>query len=45
METVGDRLSRRHIGRECRGFRVVEIQHHRLCLGNESAEKAAQLVQ
>ena len=47
-ETVGDRrlpISRRHVGRECRGFRVVEIQHHRLRLGDESAEKGAQLVE
>ena len=44
-KTVGDRLSRFHLGRECRGFRVVEIQHHRLRLGDEFAEKGAQFVQ
>src|SRR5262245_18354619 len=43
IQTVCDRLSRLQAGQECRGFCVVEIQHHRLRLGNEIAEKGAQL--
>src|SRR5262245_36995808 len=38
-QTVCDRLSRPQTDQECRGFCVIEIQHHRLRLGNEIAEK------
>ena len=45
IQTVGHRLSGLRIGRQRRGFRIVEIQHHRLRLGDEAAEQGAQLVQ
>src|SRR4249919_3548956 len=45
IQTVCDRLPRLQTDQECRGFCVIEIQHHRLRLGNEIAEKGAQLVQ
>src|SRR5215813_2302874 len=44
-QTVADRLPRLQIDQERRGFCVIEIQHHGLRLGNEAAEKGAQLVQ
>ena len=45
IQAVGHRLSGLQLGRERRGFRVVEIEHHRLRLGDEAAEQGAQLVQ
>ena len=39
IQTVRDRLPRVQTDQECRGFCVIEIQHHRLRLGNEIAEK------
>ena len=44
-QTVGHRLLRLQTDQERRGFCVIEIQHHGLRLGDETAEKAAQLVQ
>src|SRR5262249_32034465 len=41
IQTVGDRLPRLQTDQKCRGFYVIEIQHHRLRLGNETAEKGA----
>src|SRR5262245_19050611 len=45
IQTVGDRLPRLQTDQECRGFCVIEIQYHRLRLGNETAEEGSQLVQ
>jgi hypothetical protein len=44
-QAVGHRLTRLQAGQERRGFCVVEIQHHGLRVGNETAEQDAQLVQ
>src|SRR5215467_9564530 len=44
IKTVRERFPRIQTGRECCCFCVIEIEHHRLRLGNEAPEKHAELV-